>query len=51
MKSLKNPAPIPTITASTITLMPEEMTLPKTRSAKNDDLFHNANGTSTKPAR
>ena len=42
--------PMPTMTASTITLMPEEMTLPSTRSARNAVLFHRANGTRTKPA-
>ena len=48
---VKKPEPMPTITASTITLMPEAMTLPSTRSARNAVLFHRAKGTSTKPAR
>ena len=39
------------MTASTITLMPELMTLPSTRSARNEVRFHRANGTSTNPAR
>src|SRR3546814_3258514 len=41
---------MPTITASTITLIPDETTLPSTRSARNEVRFHSANGTSTKPA-
>ncbi|MNV55289.1 hypothetical protein D3C71_1475190 [compost metagenome] len=48
--SANNPEPIPTITASTSTLMPDDTTLPSTFSARNDVLFHSANGTSTKPA-
>ena len=42
--------PMPTITASTSTLMPAEMTFPRTRSARNAVLFQSANGTSTNPA-
>ena len=38
------------MTASTITLMPDEMTLPSTRSARKRVRFHSANGTSTNPA-
>lgn len=41
---------MPTITASTSTLTPEDTTLPSTFSARNAVLFHKANGTSTKPA-
>ena len=48
--SEKSVEPMPTMTASTITLMPEEITLPSTRSARNADRFQSANGTSTKPA-
>src|SRR3546814_8326685 len=39
------------MTASTITLMPDETTLPSTRSARKDVRFQSAKGTSTKPAR
>ena len=49
-KSSKKPEPIPTITARTMILMPEETTLPSTRSARKPVRFHSANGTSTKPA-
>ena len=45
-----SPVPMPTMTASTSTLMPDDTTLPNTRSARNAVLFHSANGTSTKPA-
>src|SRR3546814_5426786 len=38
------------MTASTSTLMPDDTTLPNTFSARNEVLFHSANGTSTKPA-
>ena len=38
------------MTASTITLMPEETTLPSTRSARKLVRFQSAKGTSTKPA-
>ncbi len=48
--SANKPVPIPTITASTSTLMPEDTTLPSTRSARNAVLFQSANGTSTYPA-
>src|SRR3546814_7752510 len=41
---------MPTMTASTKTLMPEDTTLPSTFSARNEVLFQSANGTSTKPA-
>ena len=50
MNCEKNVVPIPTMTASTITLMPDEMTLPRTRSARNAVLPQSAKGTSTKPA-
>ena len=43
--------PMPTTMASTISLMPEEMTLPSTRSARNAVWPNSANGTSTKPAK
>ena len=43
-------APMPTTMASTISLMPEEMTLPSTRSARKAVWPNSANGTSTKPA-
>ena len=43
-------APMPTTIASTISLMPAEMTLPSTRSARNAVWPNKANGTSTKPA-
>ena len=39
------------MTASTITLMPDDTTLPRTRSARKLVLFQRAKGTSTKPAR
>jgi len=42
---------IPTITASTMTLMPEEPTLPRTLSARKLFRFQMANGTRMKPAR
>ena len=42
--------PMPTTIASTISLMPEEMTLPSTRSARKAVWPNSANGTSTKPA-
>ena len=42
--------PMPTITASTSTLMPEEMTSPSTRSAMKAVLSKSPKGTSTKPA-
>ncbi|VVE76292.1 hypothetical protein PCA31118_05178 [Pandoraea captiosa] len=48
--SANRPEPMPTITASTSTLIPDDTTLPKTFSARNAVLFHSANGTSTKPA-
>src|SRR3546814_10778177 len=41
---------MPTITASTITLMPELTTLPSTRSARKLVRFHSAKGTRMKPA-
>src|SRR3546814_4259171 len=44
------PAPMPTITASTSTFTPDDITLPSTFSARNAVLFQNANGTSTNPA-
>ncbi len=47
---LKIVDPMPTITANTSTLIPDDTTLPRTRSARNAVLFHRANGTSTKPA-
>ena len=47
----KKVVPMPTMTASTITLMPDEMTLPSTRSARNAVFPQSANGTSTKPAK
>ena len=42
--------PMPMMTASTSTLMPEEMTLPSTRSARKAVLPNSPKGTSTKPA-
>src|SRR3546814_4117451 len=42
--------PMPIMTASTMTLMPDDTTLPSTRSARNLRLFHSPNGTSPKPA-
>ena len=50
LNSANSPEPIPTMTASTSTLMPEDTTLPSTFSAINAVLFQRANGTSTKPA-
>src|SRR3546814_14914249 len=50
MKTPNSVVPMPMMTASTMTLMPDEMTLPSTRSARNAVLFHSANGTRTKPA-
>ena len=47
----KSVEPMPIITASTMSLMPEVMTLPRTRSARNVVLFQSAKGTSTNPAR
>src|SRR3546814_10463187 len=44
------PAPMPTITASTSTFTPDDITLPRTFSAQNAVLFQNANGTTTTPA-
>src|SRR3546814_5620186 len=41
---------MPTMTASTITLMPELTTLPSTRSARKLVRFQKANGTRMKPA-
>ncbi|MCY1171597.1 hypothetical protein D9M73_117110 [compost metagenome] len=38
------------MTASTITLMPDETTLPSTRSARKLVRLHSEKGTSTKPA-
>ena len=46
----KRLVPMPTMTASTRILMPEETTLPSTRSARKAVLFQSAKGTSTKPA-
>ena len=43
-------SPMPMMTESTITLMPEDTTLPRTRSARNEVLFHRAKGISVKPA-
>jgi hypothetical protein len=43
-------APMPTTTASTISLMPAEITLASTRSARNAVCPKSANGTSTNPA-
>src|SRR5262245_53961033 len=43
--------PMPTMMVSTISLMPELMTLPSTRSARNAVLPNSANGTSTNPAK
>jgi hypothetical protein len=40
----EQPEPMPTITASTSTLMPEDTTLPSTFSARNAVLFQSANG-------
>ncbi len=42
--------PMPMMTASTSTLMPEEMTLPSTRSAMKADWLNRPKGISTKPA-
>ena len=42
--------PMPMMTASTSTLMPDEMTLPSTRSAMKADLPNRPKGISTKPA-
>src|SRR3546814_20618821 len=41
---------MPTITASTSTFTPDDITLPSTFSARNAVLFQNANGTRTNPA-
>ena len=46
----KRVEPMPTITASTMSLIPDEMTFPRTRSARNEVLFHSAKGMRTKPA-
>ncbi len=50
VNSANRPVPMRTITASTSTLMPEDTTLPSTRSARKAVFFQSANGTSTKPA-
>ena len=42
--------PMPMMIASTISFMPEVMTLPRTRSARNAVLFQSANGTRMNPA-
>ena len=42
--------PMPMMTASTSSLMPEEMTLPRTRSAMKADLPKRPKGISTNPA-
>src|SRR3546814_17200225 len=49
MKSEKKLEPMPTMTAITITLMPELTTDPSTRSARKLVRFHKAKGTRTKP--
>ncbi len=41
---------MPMMTARTSTLMPDDMTLPSTRSAANAVLLNRPNGMSTKPA-
>jgi hypothetical protein len=46
----KSVEPMPTMTASTISLIPAAMTLPSTRSARNAVFPHSANGTRIKPA-
>ena len=48
--SANSPEPMPTMTASTSTLTPDDTTLPSTFSARKLVLFQSANGTSTKPA-
>ena len=48
--SANTPEPMPTMTASTKTLTPDDTTLPSTFSAKKLVLFQSAKGTSTKPA-
>jgi hypothetical protein len=50
VNSVKKLEPMPTMTASTITLMPDETTLPSTRSARKLVRFQSANGTRMKPA-
>jgi len=47
---LKNVVPMPTMTANTITLMPDAITLPSTRSARKAVLPQSAKGTRTNPA-
>ena len=49
VNSVKMVEPIPTITASTSTLMPDETTLPSTRSAMKAVLPNSPKGMSTKP--
>src|SRR3954453_2357071 len=51
MNSPKKVEPIPVTTARTITLTPVEITLPSTRSARNEVRFQRAKGTRTKPAK
>ncbi len=50
VNSVKKFEPIPTMTERTITLMPDETTLPSTRSARKLVRFQSANGTRMKPA-
>src|SRR3546814_12579649 len=50
VNSVKKLDPMPTITASTMTLMPDDTTLPSTRSARKLVRFHSENGTRMKPA-
>src|SRR3546814_6965144 len=50
VNSVKKLDPMPTITASTMTLMPDDTTLPSTRSARKLVRFHSENGTRMRPA-
>src|SRR3546814_18324725 len=50
VNSEKSVEPMPMMTPSTSTLMPDEMTLPSTRPAMNADLPNRPNGISKKPA-
>src|SRR3546814_11583320 len=51
VNSEKSVEPMPMMTPSTSTLMPDEMTLPSKRSAMNADLPNRPNGITTKQAR
>src|SRR3546814_15843706 len=51
VNSVKKFDPMPTMTPSTMTLMPDDTTLPSTRSARKLVRFQSENGTRMKPAK